>query len=149
MHRAIVRRQYRRAWQAMNQHDFEAILAQLAPRFAITFVGDTTLGGTRTSVDAQRAWFQRLFRLLPDARFEMTSMTVDGPPWSARVVGEFTIRATVHGEPYTNVFVQVVRLRWGKILGYTVYEDSLRFWHACRALARRGVDEAVAPAIVG
>src|SRR5262245_25280963 len=126
----IVRRQYRKAWQAMNAHNYEAILGQLAPRFAITFVGDTTLGGTRTTVAAQRAWFQRLFRLFPDASFEMMSLAVDGPLWNTRVIGSFEIRATVAGRPYTNTFVQLVSLRWGRIRSYAVYEDSLRFWRA-------------------
>ncbi|NUR28401.1 MAG: SnoaL-like domain-containing protein [Catenulispora sp.] len=147
MFHAIVRRQYRKAWQAMNAHDYEAILAQLAPEFRITFVGDTTLGGTRTTVPSQRMWFQRLFRLFPDARFEMTSVAVDGPLWNTRVAGSFVIRATVAGRPYTNVFVQLVTLRWGKITSYTVYEDSLRFWHACRDLVAAGIVEAEAPAI--
>jgi ketosteroid isomerase-like protein len=147
MYRAIVRRQYRRAWRSMNAHDYEAILRQLAPRFAITFVGDTALGGTRTTVEAQRAWFQRLFHLFPDASFEMTDHAVDGPPWNTRIAGTFTIRATVGGEPYTNAFAQFVRLRWGRITGYTIYEDSLRFWRATRDMAALGVAEAAAPPI--
>jgi ketosteroid isomerase-like protein len=149
MYRVMVRRQYRKAWRAMNRHDYEAILAQLAPHFTISFVGDTTLGGTRSTPAAQRAWFQRLFRLFPDAGFEMTSMAVDGPPWNTRIAGEFIIRATVDGQPYRNVFVQTVRLRWGRITGYTIYEDSLRFWRACTEMAGRGNDEALAPAITG
>ena len=147
MYRAIVRRQYRQAWRAMNRHDYEAILRQLAPRFAITFVGDTSLGGTRTTQDAQRAWFERLFRLLPDTSFEMTDHAIDGPPWNTRVAGTFTIRATIGGRPYTNVFVQFVRLRWGRITAYTVYEDSLRFWRATQQIAADGVAEAIAPPI--
>ena len=147
MFRWIVRRQYRKAWQAMNGHNYEAILDQLAPRFEITFIGDTSLGGTRTTLTSQRAWFQRLFRLVPDATFEMTSLAVDGPLWNTRVAGSFVVRATVAGQPYTNVFVQLVQLRWGKITGYTVYEDSLRFSRACNAMAAAGLAEALAPAL--
>ena len=147
MYRAIVRRQYRRAWRSMDKQDYEAILSQLAPNFAVTFVGDTTLGGTRTTIEAQRAWFERLFRLLPDARFEMTDHAIDGPPWNTRIAGTFTIRATVDGEPYTNVFVQFVCLHWGRITAYTIYEDSLRFWRATQQMAARGVTEAAASPI--
>ena len=147
MYRMIVRRQYRQAWRAMNEHNYEAILSQLAPRFAITFVGDTSLGGTRTTREAQRVWFARLFRLFPDASFEMTDRAIDGPPWNTRIAGTFTIRATVGGEPYTNVFVQFVRLRWGRITAYTIYEDSLRFWRATQEMATQGITEATAPPI--
>lgn len=132
----------------MNAHNYESILDQLAPTFSITFVGDTTLGGTRSTVAAQREWFQRLFRLFPDARFEMTSLAVDGPLWNTRVAGSFVIRATVAGRPYTNVFVQLVTLKWGRITSYTVYEDSLRFWRACQDLVKAGVAEADAPPIL-
>jgi ketosteroid isomerase-like protein len=131
----------------MNEHDYEVVLAQLAPRFAITFIGDTTLGGTRTTINAQRAWFERLFRLFPDAQFQLTGVAVDGPPWNTRIAGVFTIRATVDGAPYTNVFAQFVRLRWGRITEYTIYEDSLRFWRAAQEMAARGVTEATAAAI--
>jgi hypothetical protein len=36
MYRMIVRKQYRRAWQAMNEHGYQAIIAQLAPEFRMT-----------------------------------------------------------------------------------------------------------------
>jgi ketosteroid isomerase-like protein len=131
----------------MNAHDYDAILRQLGRRFTITFVGDTSLGGTRTTLDGQRAWFQRLFRLFPDASFEMTNHAIDGPPWNTRIAGQFIIRATVAGAAYTNVFVQFVTLRWGKITAYTIYEDSLRFWRATQDMAAHGLDEAVATRI--
>jgi hypothetical protein len=44
----------------MKRHDYEAIVAQLASEFEVTFVGDTR-GGTRHSKDAMRRWFERLF----------------------------------------------------------------------------------------
>jgi len=148
MFRMIARRQYKRAWRAMNAHDYEAILKQLAPNFRITFQGDTSLGGTRTTKPAMAAWFERLFRLLPDARFELRQMAADGPPWNTRIAGLFTIRAsTLLGDPYENVFVQFVRLRFGRVTWYEIHEDSLRWWRLTQQLAAQGVDEAVAPPI--
>lgn len=108
----------------------------------MTFVGDTCLGGTRTTHASMRAWFERLFRLLPDAHFEMTSLAIDGRPCNTRIARTFTIAATVLDEPYKNVFAQHVHLRWGKIAGYTIYEDSLRFERLCDRLAAAGVTEA-------
>jgi ketosteroid isomerase-like protein len=145
----LARHQYRRAWQAMNAHDYQAILRQLGPDFRVTFQGDTSLGGTRTTREAMAAWFQRLFRLLPDARFELREVAVDGPPWNTRIAGLLTIRATTPlGEPYENVFVQFVRLRFGRVSWYEVHEDSLRFWRLCQQLGSGGVDEAVAAPIL-
>lgn len=144
---SIVRLGYRQAWASMNRHDYEAILKQLAPAFAITFVGDTALGGTRHTKLAMRRWFERFFLLFPDARFVMREMAVDGWPWNTRVFGAFEIHATVLGEPYRNVFVQAVTLSWGRIKSYTVYEDSLKFWQTAQAMGRRGIREATSPPI--
>lgn len=147
MYHAIVKRQYRRAWKAMNAHDYRAIIDQFAPRFRMTFIGDTTLGGTRTTRESMAAWFERLFRLFPDASFEMREVAIDGPPWRTRVAGLFTLRATVQGEPYENVFTQFVTLRYGRIAWYEVYEDSLRFANLCERIAPE-VPEALAAPIV-
>jgi ketosteroid isomerase-like protein len=147
MYRMIVRRQYRRLWRAMNEHNYQAVIDQLAPGFRMTFMGDTTLGGTRTTHRLMVAWFDRLFRLLPDARFELRELAIEGPPWNTRIAGLFTIRATVLNEPYENVFAQFVHLRYGRITWYEIYEDSLRFWQLCQRLEANGVAEAVAPPI--
>ncbi|BCJ27346.1 nuclear transport factor 2 family protein [Actinocatenispora sera] len=149
MFRLIARRQYRRVWQAMNAHDYDAIIRRFAPDFRVTFHGDTSLGGTRTTRAAMAAWFDRLFRLLPDAEFELRQLAVDGPPWNTRIAGLFTLTATTPlGEPYRNVFVQFVRLRFGRICWYEVHEDSLRWSRLCQHLGSNGVTEAVAPPIL-
>jgi ketosteroid isomerase-like protein len=136
MYRSIIRRQYRKAWDAMNRHDYEAIIAQLAPTFEVTFVGDTSLGGSRHTKDAMRRWFERLFRLFPDARFELRAVAVDGWPWDTRIFGSFAITATVLGETYDNVFIQFVKMRWGRITSYSIYEDSLKFWRTAQSDGR-------------
>lgn len=132
----------------MNAHDYRVVLDQLAPDFRVTFVGDTSLGGTRRTLPAMDQWFRRLFRLLPDARFELREVAVDGPPWNTRIAGLFTVRATTAlGEPYENVFVQYARLRYGRVSWYEIHEDSLRFSQLCDRLGEHGVAEALAPAI--
>ena len=44
------------------------------------FVGDTPLGGTRTTDAAMRLWWERLDRLFPGDRFAPESVVVQGPP---------------------------------------------------------------------
>lgn len=109
MFRSIVRRRYRKAWAAMNAHDYEAILAQVASTFEIEFIGDTSLGASRRTREAMRQWFQRFFRLFSDARFELRDMAVDGWPWNTRIFGSFAIHATLLGQPHNNVFIQSCR----------------------------------------
>jgi ketosteroid isomerase-like protein len=147
MYRSIVKRKYRKAWTAMNAHDYEAIVQQLAPTFEVRFIGDTSLGGSRRTREAMRLWFQRLFRLFPDARFEMHDVAVDGWPWDTRIFGSFGIKASLLGKPYDNVFIQFVKMRWGRVIYYAVYEDSLKFWRAAQEMSGQGIAEAVAPPI--
>jgi len=147
MYRTIVRNRYKKAWAAMNAHDYEAIISLLAESFEVRFIGDTSLGGSRHTREAMRAWFQRFFRLFPDARFEMRDVAVDGWPWNTGIFGTFEINATVLGQRYDNVFVQFVKMRWGRVTYYAVYEDSLKFWRAAQEMSRQGIAEAVAPPI--
>jgi len=64
MYRTIVRDRYKKAWAAMNAHDYEAIVSLLAESFEVRFIGDTSLGGSRHTREAMRAWFQRCLRRL-------------------------------------------------------------------------------------
>jgi len=77
----------------------------------------------------------------------MRDVAVDGWPWNTRIFGSFEIYATVLGQPYDNVFVQFVKMRWGRVAYYAVYEDSLKFWRAAQEMSRQGITEAVAPPI--
>jgi predicted ester cyclase len=54
------------------------VLDAFAPEFTHRFVGDNAMGGVRTTIDSQRRWFQRLFRLLPDIRFTVDDVIVQG-----------------------------------------------------------------------
>ncbi|MEV4515206.1 winged helix-turn-helix transcriptional regulator [Dactylosporangium sp. NPDC049525] len=60
----------------------QAIIDQLASDVRMTFQGDTSLGATCSIRAALAAWSERLFRLLPDARFELRQAAVDGPLWN-------------------------------------------------------------------
>ena len=69
MFRALVAHRVRVAWSQLARGDYGYVLDQLAPSFTHSFAGDHALGGERRSREAQRAWFQRLFRLLPGVEF--------------------------------------------------------------------------------
>ena len=65
MYHAMVRRNVIRPFEALNRGDIDYVVAGLAPRFEHIFSGDHTLGGMRHTRPAIRAWFERLFRVLP------------------------------------------------------------------------------------
>jgi hypothetical protein len=63
----IVRPRVRRLFEAVNAGNFEPVV----PQFAHVLVVDNALGGTRCTVEATRAWYARLRRLLPGLKFEV------------------------------------------------------------------------------
>jgi ketosteroid isomerase-like protein len=89
MYHAIVRRRIRGLFDAVNNGNAEPVLQAFAPRFEHSFLGDHALGGSRQTLAATRRWYERLYRLLPDIRFELRSIAVSGGPWNTIVVVEW------------------------------------------------------------
>jgi ketosteroid isomerase-like protein len=148
MYRAIVARRVRTAWEHLARGDYEHVLGQLAPAFTHSFAGDHALGGERSSRDAQRAWFERVFRLLPGIEFTVEDVLVRGWPWRTRAVALIGVRADLDGQPYENEVNQTIDLRWGRITAIHNLEDTQRLAAALERLATGGLDEARAAPIV-
>ena len=72
-----------------------AIVDGLAPTFSYRFIGDTPLGGTRTTDKAMRLWFERLYRLFPGSQFAPQTIVVEGPPWNTRIMTYVKINGVV------------------------------------------------------
>jgi ketosteroid isomerase-like protein len=147
IYRSIVRRRVNHLFNEANNGNWEAIVESLAPQFSYRFVGDTPLGGTRTTHDAMRQWFERLYRLFPGSQFAPETIVVEGPPWHTTVMTYVKIRGTAPGDdglphPYENEFMQRSTLRWGRLTDVLTLEDTQRFANALPALAASGVIEA-------
>jgi ketosteroid isomerase-like protein len=147
MYRAIVAQRVRTAWRHLNDRDIEFVLAMFARSFTHRFVGANAMGGVRNSLESQRLWFQRLFRLLPDIEFTVHDVLVAGWPWRTRAVVLVTTRGSSAGIEFENEFAQTIDLRWGKITHINVIEDTEKMGEVLGRLAASGVDEAVAPPI--
>ena len=119
MWRRIAKRRYTRSLAALTKGDVEAVLAQFAPDVRFVFVGDSPLGSELHSREEAREWFGRLFTLLPNPRFDLQQIVVDGWPWDVRIAARVLIHSTVAGEPYTNQFAQFLRLRKGRVVWTT------------------------------
>jgi ketosteroid isomerase-like protein len=99
---------------------------------------------------ALRHWFERLFRLFPNLRFEMHSIAASGWPWDTTVVVEWTDRATpADGKDYVNSGVHVIRMRWGKVVSIHAYLDTQVLIDTLNRMAVNGIEEAKAPPIIG
>jgi ketosteroid isomerase-like protein len=149
MYHAIVRRRVAATWRHLNRHDHRPMLDGLAPRFTYDFVGDHTLGGTRTSRATMDLWWQRVFRLFPDIRWTLTDVAVSGWPHQTTVLLHLDSQETVAGHPLRNEVWQRVRLRWGRIVEIRTLLDLQRLDEALNLLAADGVAEAKAEPITG
>ncbi len=152
IYRAIVRRQVRTLFAQANAGNWEAIVAGLAPSFDYRFIGDTPLGGTRTTHAAMRRWFERLYQLFPGSQFAPQRIVVEGPPWNTQITTYVKIHGTAPNTagtsaPYENEFMQAMTLRWGKITSVLTLEDTQRFVDALPRLAAAGITDATAPPI--
>jgi ketosteroid isomerase-like protein len=152
IYRAIVRRQVRALFTQANNGNWGAIVDGLAPTFTYRFIGDTPLGGTRTTHDAMRRWFERLYRLFPGSQFDPQRIVVEGPPWKTQIMTYVKIVGTAPNStgtamPYENEFMQAMVLRWGKITSVLTLEDTQRFVEALPRLAAAGIADATASPI--
>lgn len=150
MFHTIVKRRVNSVFEHLGKGDFEYALSGIGTTIEHRFAGDYCLGGQRTSVGTMRLWFERLFRLFPNLRFEVHSIEVSGGPRNTTAVVEWTDRATpADGSDYVNSGVHVIRMRWGKVLSIHAYLDTHVLIATFSRMAANGIEEAKAPPITG
>jgi ketosteroid isomerase-like protein len=145
----LVRRIARRQFGRINRHDIDGLVEPWTDQTANTMIGRHALSGTRHSIESGRRWFERLFRLFPDLRFEVKEVMAAGWPWSTTTVAvEWVERATTPtGEPYENKGVHVIRIEKGKVVSTTIYLDTQKLAATLDRMAEQGVEEAAAAPI--
>jgi ketosteroid isomerase-like protein len=154
MYRTIVRRRVLELFRQANLGNWNAIVDGLADTFTYRFIGDTPLGGTRTSKPKMRAWFERLYRLFPEAQFHPHTIVVEGPPWNTQVMTYVRIKMTKplltdESHLYENEFMQLITLKWGRMTLVLTIEDTLRFANILPLIAAAGSKDATAAQITG
>jgi ketosteroid isomerase-like protein len=153
MYKAIVRAKLRRLFAGASRGHWQPIVDGFADDFSYRFVGNTPLGGTRTTRAAMQAWWTRLLALFPGAQFKPQEILVEGPPWNTRVMTRMLFSATVPSAsggapvPYENEVMQLMQLRWGRITSIITIEDTQRFVDVLPQLAQAGVKDATAKPI--
>src|ERR1700691_1361781 len=126
MYHAVVRRRLKQLFDAVNHGDAEPVLRQFAGRFEHSFLGDTALGGSRRTLATTRRWYERLYRLLPDHRFDLGKNGVSGGPWNtiAVIAWEETNSGTDNVRS-SNRGIHVVHLRWGRATRLIICPDTI------------------------
>ena len=148
LYQRIARRRVRGVFASLSRGDYESVLPGLAVDVHHRFAGDHALGGERHDREAVRLWFERVYRLFPSLVFDVTSVSVGGPPWNMRIAVEWVAHVTpVTGGSYDNVGAHVLHVRRGRVVCLHAYEDSQAVAEACRRMAAAGIDEAAAAPI--
>ncbi|MCO5159845.1 MAG: nuclear transport factor 2 family protein [Mesorhizobium sp.] len=151
MYHAIIRSKIRNLFDAVNRGDAEPVLAAFARSFEHRFLGeDHALGGSRTSLDLTRQWYRRLYRLLPDIRFDLERIDVSGPPWNTAVIVDWhESNSGTDGIRTDNRGIHVIHLKWGKATRLVICPHTDGLVKTLDRLAAFGTAEAHAPPIVG
>ena len=149
IYRLIIEKKVRETFQAVQDHDYDKVLAGVADEgLTHHFAGDNALGGTRHDKQALELWFKRVGTVLPELKFEVTDVLVKGPPWNTKVVARWVATTTLlNGDSYVNPGCHVIGIKWGKACSFDVYEDTQAVTAGLTKQAQSGIDEAVAPKI--
>jgi ketosteroid isomerase-like protein len=149
MYHFIVRRRVRSLFEAVNRGDAGPVLRLFAAEFEHSFLGGSALGGTRRTLAATRQWYERLYRLLPDIRFDLRRIHVSGAPWNTLIVAEWDeTNSGTDGVRTTNSGVHALHLRWGRATRLIICPDTVALKATLDRLAAHGTMEAAAAAIV-
>lgn len=143
MYKALVRRTVRTGFRALSAGDYEQVVRQFHPQVVFSFAGPAPLGGERRGVVAVRAWFQRLFSFFPGIQFTAHQVIVQGWPWNTLVATRLSIAAPrVDGSTYQNEAMQLLRLRWGKVVEDRLHEDTYKLAvELQKRLSNQGTEE--------
>lgn len=88
-------------------------------------------------------WWERVFRLIPEAEFESLDITVSGGPWMAKVATRVRIGGPLpDGTRYDNVMTQFTYLKWGSIIEIHTLEGAVVLQRALDRIAASGNVEA-------
>ena len=148
MYRRIIKARLAAAFAGLNEGRISAITNELSPSAEHFFIGTHALSGTRRTAETIQRWYERLHRLLPDIRFRVHQIQVEGPPWRTLATVDWTESNTgTDGVRTTNEGTNVIRIRWGKVVSVRIYTDTAVLQQTLDRLAARGTSEAHADPI--
>jgi ketosteroid isomerase-like protein len=148
MYHRFVASKVRGAFAEISAGNWEAMVTTMAPSFTYRFYGEHALSGERHTAAALRLWWQRSFRLMPSPTFKVLDIVVSGWPWSTKVAAMVEVSANLSGgSSYTNVFMQIMKMSWGRITDVKTLEDTVVLQRALDTMAANGFEEAHAAPI--
>jgi len=145
MYKTLVRSKVRRTFAQISSGNYDKVLKAFGTSSVFCFYGDHALGGDLRGTDGVRAWFERVYRLLPGMTIEPVRIAVNGWPWNTLLATRFSVRAQLpDGSEYRNEGMQYARLRWRKVIEDCLFEDTQVLVDALARVATLGHEEATA-----
>jgi ketosteroid isomerase-like protein len=148
MYHVIVKNILIQGFRDLSNGNYEAVLKRFSPDVHFLFEGDHALGSELNSLDPVRLWFQRVFRIFPGLQFKVKQIIVSDWPWDTTAVTRLQVETTLkNGQLYQNSVIQVVRLRWGRVVDDYLLENTQKLVTTLKTMAQQGMDEAAAQPI--
>jgi ketosteroid isomerase-like protein len=148
MYHRIVERKLRRVFARLGEGDFWPMVDSLAADFRYRFEGDSAIGGVRASRESMQLWWERMYRLFPGLSFVVRDVAVTGWPWHTRIWTQLDfVKPMPDGKRYSNVVMQRMVMRWGRITEIHTLEDTQRCMRFLQWQAQQGKHEALAAPI--
>ncbi len=149
MYHSIVKSILKKAYVELNCGNVDHVLAAFHPHAVHHFGGLHALAGTRHTAESRQRWYARLHAIFPDIKFEIHEISVSGTPWNTCARVTWTERNSgTDGVPTSNEGINVVTLRWGKIVDLKIFTDTARLVATLDRLNKSGNLEAGAAPIV-
>ena len=143
MYHSLVRRRVLALFESVNRGEAGPVLDSFADTFEHVFLGTSALGGSRSTRQSTMAWYDRLYRLLPDIHFDVESVQVAGWPANTLVVAHWRERNSgTDGIITHNGGVHILHLRWGRVTRLIICPDTVALQSTLDRLAQGGVHEA-------
>jgi ketosteroid isomerase-like protein len=143
MYHHFVKSTVRSTFMQISAGNWEPMMKALAPRFSYRFYGDSTLSGERHTTEAVRRWWQRSFRLMPSATFDVLDIVVSGSPRNTSIATAVAVHGTLaDGSSYENIFNQFMHMKWGRVAEIRTLENTEILQRAMDRLAAAGYEEA-------
>ncbi|SFJ72989.1 nuclear transport factor 2 family protein [Thermoflavimicrobium dichotomicum] len=149
MFNMIIKSMVQKTFDALNHGNVGPLLKMCASDVKHTFPGDHALGGTRKSVKGLEDWFKRIFKLLPNLRYEVKNIDIDGSLSDCKITISWADEATTSdGKSYANEGTYIIHVKNIKIVEIkTIVRDVRKIDEVCEHLAQLGVEEASAAPI--
>jgi ketosteroid isomerase-like protein len=149
MYHTIVKNKLTAAFDGLNAGNIQAVLKELSDKPEHFFIGEHALGGTRHTKASIEQWYQRLLQIFPDIHFTLNEIQVSGSPWNTVGLVYWTeTNSGTDGVRTQNTGLNVIRIRWGKVVSIRIYTDTNILLKTLDRLARAGNQAAKAAPIV-